>query len=276
MLVHALRARRARAGWLVGALDRRRAAQRPAGARASGWSSRPTSPTARCSASRSRSRVLTNVELDHHASFGSLAELREAFGEFLARPAAGRGLGSARAARASARLRERPREIALRRARAVDARPRGGSRFQLARARGSACGCPGAHNALNAAAALEAARLAGADAARAIAGLAAFRGRRAALSAARRSAGGALRVRRLRPPPDRGRRDPAGRAHAWAPAPGGSLPAPSVLAHRAAGARVRRGARARRRGGGARRVPRARARRGPPGGERPADRRGRG
>ena len=44
---------------------------------------------------------------------------------------------------------------------------------------------PGAHNALNAAGALEAARLAGADAALAIAGLAGFRGRRAALSAAR-------------------------------------------------------------------------------------------
>jgi UDP-N-acetylmuramate--alanine ligase len=29
--------------------------------------------------------VLTNVELDHHATFGSLAELREAFGAFLAR-----------------------------------------------------------------------------------------------------------------------------------------------------------------------------------------------
>jgi len=30
--------------------------------------------------------VLTNVELDHHATFGSLAELREAFREFLSLP----------------------------------------------------------------------------------------------------------------------------------------------------------------------------------------------
>ena len=66
----------------------------------------------------------------------------------------------------------------------------------------SACPCPGEHNARNAAAALTAIRLAGADVAAAAAGWRASRARAAASSGAasreRRRAG-----RRLRPPPDR-------------------------------------------------------------------------
>ena len=42
--------------------------------------------------------VVTNVELDHHATFGSLAELARRFGAFLARPGARRRLGRPRAA----------------------------------------------------------------------------------------------------------------------------------------------------------------------------------
>jgi UDP-N-acetylmuramate--alanine ligase len=118
--------------------------------------------------------VLTNVELDHHATFSSLAELREAFREFLA--------GVSQAV-----IWDRPDLRALRDGPAVfyDA-PVGGregksspgdgsSRFQW---RGHEVGLmvPGAHNALNATGALEAARLAGVDEGRAVASLAGFCG----------------------------------------------------------------------------------------------------
>jgi UDP-N-acetylmuramate--alanine ligase len=149
--------------------------------------------------------VLTNVELDHHATFGSLAELREAFRAFLAR------------ARAAIVVWDRPELLALAPAQAgveviggaeveveggfgvgtgvgvevgagtgteveivpydasVPALTDGGSRFDW-RGHEIMLSVPGAHNALNATAALEAARLAGADSERAIAGLAGFRG----------------------------------------------------------------------------------------------------
>ena len=138
--------------------------------------------------------VLMNVELDHHATFASLAELREAFRAFLARasgaivlpdsaellelapyakdadgqgslPAergAGRGPGCSRAALV---LYEQPRP-------ALDPQ---GSRFSW-RGAEVRLRVPGEHNALNAAAALEAARVAGAEEGRSIAGLAAFTG----------------------------------------------------------------------------------------------------
>jgi UDP-N-acetylmuramate--alanine ligase len=149
--------------------------------------------------------VLTNVELDHHATFGSLAELREAFRAFLAR------------ARAAIVVWDRPELLALAPAQAgveviggaeveveggfgvgtgagveveagtgteveivpydapVPALADGGSRFDW-RGHEVMLFVPGAHNALNATAALEAARLAGADSERTIAGLAGFRG----------------------------------------------------------------------------------------------------
>ncbi len=149
--------------------------------------------------------VLTNVELDHHATFGSLAELREAFRAFLAR------------ARTAIVVWDRPELLALVPAgTAVDASgvsrtapDRTGRAGEAAAAEPAASGgtgvelvrfdtpspaltdggsgfdwhghevvltVPGAHNALNATAALEAARLAGADEERAIAGLAGFHG----------------------------------------------------------------------------------------------------
>jgi UDP-N-acetylmuramate--alanine ligase len=128
--------------------------------------------------------VLTNVELDHHAAFASLAELREAFREFLA------------LARGAAVVWDRPDLLALAPASspaleraavecpdvevvAFDApHPTivpGGSHFDW-RGREVALAVPGEHNARNAAAALEAARLAGADESLAIAALAAFGG----------------------------------------------------------------------------------------------------
>jgi UDP-N-acetylmuramate--alanine ligase len=112
--------------------------------------------------------VLTNVELDHHASFGSLAELREAFGQFLA--------GAAQAV-----VWDRPELVALRAGPLVayDA-PQvrltaGGSRFGW-RGHEVELAVPGTHNALDAAGALEAARLAGAPAEAAITALAGFAG----------------------------------------------------------------------------------------------------
>ena len=128
-------------GW--SAAGRRRAGERELERRGSGWSSRPTSPTARCSALHVEVAVLTNVELDHHASFGSLVELREAFRAFLAAGRdARRPLGSPRAAgaeRARGRTAGHGRGRPLRRAR--PALIEGGSRFAGANTR-SRCRCP--------------------------------------------------------------------------------------------------------------------------------------
>ena len=114
--------------------------------------------------------VVTNVELDHHATFGSLAEVREVFRAFLA------GVPEAV-------LWDRPDVVSLR---APDARrvlfdvpdpvlEDGGSRFTW-RGTEVALTVPGAHNARNAAAALEACALAGADVTAAAGALAGFAG----------------------------------------------------------------------------------------------------
>jgi UDP-N-acetylmuramate--alanine ligase len=113
--------------------------------------------------------VVTNVELDHHATFGSLAEVRDVFRAFLAAPPA-------------AVLWDRPDVVELRGGRPFTAfdvpDPKldgDGSSFawrdQQVRLR-----VPGAHNARNAAAALEACLLAGAEPAQAAAALADFAG----------------------------------------------------------------------------------------------------
>jgi UDP-N-acetylmuramate--alanine ligase len=112
--------------------------------------------------------LLTNVELDHHASFGSLAELREAFRAFLRGPR-------------EAVVWDRPELLELREGPLVafDAPEvelsAGGSRFPW-RGQEVSLAVPGAHNARNAAGALEAARLAGAQEQGAVAALAAFHG----------------------------------------------------------------------------------------------------
>jgi UDP-N-acetylmuramate--alanine ligase len=127
--------------------------------------------------------VLTNVELDHHASFTSLGELRAAFHEFLAKPP-------------SAVVWDRPELLELR-AGAVtpyDAHDltltAGGSRF-VWQERPVCLSVPGAHNAVNATGALEAARLAGADPERAIEGLAGFAGAGRRFQLVGRTVGGA-------------------------------------------------------------------------------------
>lgn len=112
--------------------------------------------------------VLTSVELDHHSEFGSLAELEETFRQFLRAPE-------------MAVIHDRPALTALRGERpyvTYDARPRlvaGGSSFDW-RGHEVRLRVPGAHNALDAAAALEVCRLVGADAAQAVAALERFEG----------------------------------------------------------------------------------------------------
>ncbi len=134
--------------------------------------------------------MLTNVELDHHAAFASLAQLRDAFAAFLA------------LARRAIVVWDRPELAALLPdAAASDAQVErfdvrdatlkaGGSRFDW-RGERVRLTVPGAHNALNAAAALEAARLAGADLTRAAGGLADFRGAGRRFQALGQSARGA-------------------------------------------------------------------------------------
>ena len=113
--------------------------------------------------------VVTNVELDHHATYGSLAELREVFRAFLEKPA-------------NVVIADSPELIALRGGRplvafaaeSLELMP-GGSRFQW-RGEEVSLGVPGAHNAANAVAALEAALLAGVAAADAAGAIASFGG----------------------------------------------------------------------------------------------------
>jgi UDP-N-acetylmuramate--alanine ligase len=134
--------------------------------------------------------VLTNVELDHHATFASLAELREAFREFLA--------GAPQAV-----IWDRPELRVLREGPAVfyDAQvctgegeplpSNGSSRFRW-REHEVGLMVPGAHNALNAAGALEATRLAGVQEQGAVMSLAGFRGAGRRFQRVGHSAGGAL------------------------------------------------------------------------------------
>jgi UDP-N-acetylmuramate--alanine ligase len=137
--------------------------------------------------------VLTNVELDHHATFASLAELREAFRAFLARaraaivvwdrpelqelaPGGGGGradVGGKFGSEGRVEVADAVEVVAYDAPEPVLAG--GGARWGW-RGHEVVLSVPGAHNALNATAALEAARLAGADEQRAVAGLAGFTG----------------------------------------------------------------------------------------------------
>ncbi len=171
MAVHALRAAGMQPGWLVGGTV-------GDGLPNSHWSEGEWLVVEADESDRSMLSlsvdigVLTNVELDHHSAYASLTELREAFRAFAAR--------SAHAVVVWDRpellelMPEPPSEVA-----AFDVpAPRldaDGSSFDW-RGRQVRLAVPGAHNALNAAAALEAARLAGADEAAAAGALADFHG----------------------------------------------------------------------------------------------------
>jgi UDP-N-acetylmuramate--alanine ligase len=195
MLVHAMRGAGLEPGWLVGGTIGEDLPN--AGWGAGEWLVVEADESDRSMLSLNvEIAVLTNVELDHHAMFASLVELRDAFRAFLAR-----------ASRAIV-LWDRPELLALAPP-APDNRPAGeptGERGQAPPARDGVDSMvlvpydapaptltpggsrfdwdgyevrlrvPGAHNALNAVAALEAARLAGADAALATGALASFPG----------------------------------------------------------------------------------------------------
>jgi UDP-N-acetylmuramate--alanine ligase len=182
MLVHALRASGLEPSWLVGGSVGGNLPN-------AGWGSGEWLVVEADESDRSmlslqvEIAVLTNVELDHHASFASLAELREAFRQFLSGPP-------------QAVIWDRPELLELR---AGDVDPYDAEELTLT-AGGSRSVwhgqevhllVPGAHNAVNAAGALHAARLAGAEAAAAVAGLAAFRGAGRRFQPLGRSAGGA-------------------------------------------------------------------------------------
>jgi UDP-N-acetylmuramate--alanine ligase len=183
MLVHALRAAGMDPGWLVGAPVGEGLANADWGH--GEWLIVEADESDRSMLSLSvEVAVLTNVELDHHATFASLAQVREAFREFLARASA-------------AVVWNRPELLELRDGPVVAydvgelTLTAQGSRFQW-NGHEVSLAVPGAHNALDAVGALEAARLAGADSAMAIAGLAGFRGAGRRFQALGRSAAGAL------------------------------------------------------------------------------------
>ncbi|MCD6726647.1 MAG: UDP-N-acetylmuramate--L-alanine ligase [Solirubrobacteraceae bacterium] len=129
--------------------------------------------------------VVTNVELDHHATYGSLGELRAAFATLLASPA-------------HAIVLDRPELLALRgdrevlayEADGVELEP-GGSRMRW-RGIDVRLGVPGLHNARNAVAALEAARIAGVAPEAGAAAIASFAGAGRRFERLGTTAGGAL------------------------------------------------------------------------------------
>jgi len=167
MIVHALRGAGLRPGWLIGGSV-------GGGLENAEWGEGEWLVVEADESDRSmlslsvKIAVLTNVELDHHATFGSLAELREAFRQFLTAPS-------------WAVVWDRPELLELRAGNLIaydapePALTAGGSHFRWHEHEVTLM-VPGVHNAVNAAGALEAARLAGADAAAAIAGLAGFTG----------------------------------------------------------------------------------------------------
>jgi UDP-N-acetylmuramate--alanine ligase len=183
MLVHAMRGAGLEPGWLVGGAI---GAELPNADWGAGeWLVVEADESDRSMLSLNfEIAVLTNVELDHHATFATLAELREAFRAFLAR--AHRAIvvwdrPDLRALTPPARG-DRPRGEQASDAVAVvpydlpaPILTPGGSNFEWG-GREVRLRVPGAHNALNAVAALEAARLAGADAALAVDAVASFPG----------------------------------------------------------------------------------------------------
>jgi len=154
MLVHILRAAGTDPGWLVGA-------EVGGGLPNARWGAGEWLVVEADESDRSmlsldvEIAVLTNVELDHHAAFGTLQELREAFRAFLA--------GAREAV-----VWDRPELLELREGPVVPyalsdvALDAGGSTF-VWRGEAVVLRVPGRHNALDAVGALEAARLTGAE-----------------------------------------------------------------------------------------------------------------
>ena len=216
--------------------------------------------------------MVTNVELDHHATYATLAELELAFQEFAA-PAELRVLGP------GVELPGRGREVHFGigegglRAEEVELHP-GGSRFRVdgVRARAARARAPQRAERARGARGLPRGRARGR---RRRAGLGRLHGGGAPFRGARPHRRGRARGRRLRAPSDGGPRHARGRPDARAAPARGLLPAPPLLAHAHARPRVRGRPRAGRPRGSAGRLSRARAGGGLPRRERP-DRRARG
>ena len=145
--------------------------------------------------------VVTNVELEHHATYRTLGELERAFGEFLA-PASVRVLvAGVELPWADGALTFGVEEGAMR-ADGLELLP-GGSRFGVDGAEVE-LRVPGRHNVLNALAALAACRAAGLEPQEAAPALAGFTGAARRFEEHGKTAVGGARLRRLRPPPNRG------------------------------------------------------------------------
>jgi len=195
MLVHALTAAGMQPGWLIGGSVGGGLANAQWGS--GEWLVVEADESDRSMLSLSvEIAVLTNVELDHHATYASLTQLRDAFRAFLALASEGAVVWDRPDLLALASPHPNPRPSGT----AIELVPydvhdleltAGGSRFSW-RGQEVSLAVPGAHNALNATAALEAARLAGADPAGAIAGLAEFHGAGRRFQAIGESARGAL------------------------------------------------------------------------------------
>jgi len=183
MLVHALRAAGLAPGWLVGAAI-------GGGLPNADWGTGEWLVVEADESDRSmlslsvEIAILTNVELEHHSSYGSLSELRTVFAEFLSGPA-------------RAVIWNRPELLELRSG-PVDpydvqalTLTAAGSCFAWHERR-VCLTVPGAHNALDAAGALEAAALAGAAGERAIEGVEQFQGAERRFQRLGRSARGAV------------------------------------------------------------------------------------
>ena len=168
--------------------------------------------------------ILTNAELDHHATYGSFQELEATFAEFMAKADGG------------AVVWDRPQLRAL--------CPGGGIPYDAADAVSGPAGTtfdwrgetvtltvPGVHNAVNAAGALTACALAGADPAAAVAALAEFRGARRRMELLGQTAAGAVVYDDYAHHPTEVATMVAA-ARSLAPAPGGrGVPAAPVLTH---------------------------------------------
>jgi UDP-N-acetylmuramate--alanine ligase len=173
MVAHALRAAGMRPGWLIGA---------PIGGGLPNarWDEGDWLVVEADESDRSmlsldvEIAVLTNVELDHHATFSSLAELESAFRDFLS------------LAEKGVVLRTVPQHVV-----GDPVLESGGSRFRW-HDQEVHLQVPGAHNALDAAGALEAVRMTGADTALAISGLEGFSGAGRRFQLLGRSSRGAL------------------------------------------------------------------------------------
>ena len=128
--------------------------------------------------------LLTNAELDHHSTYSSRLDLEATFAQFMGRAGGGAVVWDRPALRALC-----PADAIPYDAQELNLTP-AGARFRW-RGHAVTLAVPGAHNAVNAAGALTAATLAGADPDRAVAALADFRGARRRLELVGSTAAGA-------------------------------------------------------------------------------------